>query len=430
MSTAFPDGHVRDGPDAVVTLVPGTWAGKAAWIRADSRLSRDLTKAGCQVVPFEWSHSNCYRVRARAAERLAGQLQAQIKENPGARQWVVAHSHGGNIALHAVRCLRKSCPDAPRVSTVTLATPFLHARRRALKGWSVFVLVLFSPIVIGLVGSALAGGPHWRDWPGFALGALVASPALLCIVGAFMHPGFRWRGSLRWLRRRVIANPERWPEDVIGAVLRGEFIRPGYRSQLIASVHSPEVEPEDVFVVRAAGDEASAFLAVGQFLGWISALLNRLLTNRWLWAWIILLISALLLAAIMTHSASHVLRDSVSHVLRVAIYVFVVAGLAAVGAVWFMLAAALPFGWDGPFLSIFASCSAEAAPPGQATILQLEPFAGAENRGLAHSRLYQSDPVISQIVTLICGSPPAKAPAEPPGSPEDRTRSAGRPGPP
>ena len=201
----------------------------------------------------------------------------------------MAHSHGGNIALHAVRYLRDSCPDAPGVSTVTLATPFIHARRRALKGWSVFVLVLISPIVIGLVGSALAGGPHWRDWARFALGAMVASPALLCIVGACMHPGLRWRGSLRWLRRTVSANPDEWPDVVLGAVMRGEFIRPGYRSQLIASVQSPEVEPEEVFVVRAAGDEASTFLAVGQFLGSISALLNRLVTNWWLWAWIILL---------------------------------------------------------------------------------------------------------------------------------------------
>lgn len=37
-------------------------------------------------------------------------------------------------------------------------------------------------------------------------------------------------------------------------------------------------------------------------------------------------------------------------------------------------------------------------------------------------------PVIDKIVTLICGSPPAKAPVEPPGSLEDQTRSAGQPG--
>ena len=73
-----------------------------------------------------------------------------------------------------------------------------------------------------------------------------------------------------------------WWADVVGAVSRGRFIRPDYRSQLIASVHSPKVEPEDVFVIRAAGDEASTVLAAGQFLGWISALLNPLLTNLWL----------------------------------------------------------------------------------------------------------------------------------------------------
>ena len=49
-------------------------------------VSLGAARAGCQVVPFEWSHSNCYRARARAAERLAGQLQGQLNENPGARQ--------------------------------------------------------------------------------------------------------------------------------------------------------------------------------------------------------------------------------------------------------------------------------------------------------------------------------------------------------
>jgi hypothetical protein len=304
---------------------------------------------------------------------------------------------------------------------VTLATPFIHARRRARSGWwPVFVLAMFGAIVIGSAWSALAKGPHWGDWPVFAFGALVAGDALLCIAGACMHPGFRWRGSLRWLRRTVAANPDDWPDVVLGAVLRGEFIRPGYRSQLIDSVHSPTVEPEDLFVVRAAGDEASASLAAGQFLGWISALLNRRLTNWYFWAVILILIDGAVVAALY-HVASPGLG------LRVFIYLFLAAGFLAVFTVSVMLVAAVPFGWDGPFLSIFASCSAEAAPPGQATILQLEPFAGVENRGLAHSGLYQSEPVISRIVTLICGSPPAKAPVQPPGSLEDRTRSAGQP---
>jgi hypothetical protein len=410
MSTISSDGYIQGGPDAVVTLVPGTWAGQAAWIRADSLLSKALTTAGCQVVPFGWSHRNSYLARTRAAVRLAEQIQGQIKQNPGARQWIVAHSHGGNIALHAVRHLQDSCIDAPRVSTVTLATPFIHGRRRARSGWwPVFVLAIFGPIVIGSAWSALAKGPHWGDWLVFGFGALVAGDALLCIAGACMHPGFRWRGSLRWLRRTVTANPEDWHRYVIGAVLRGEFIRPGYRSELIARVHSPTVEPGDLFVVRAAGDEASASLATGQFLGWISALLNRRLTNLWFWAVILILVLGSVVAALY-HIASPGLG------LTVFIYLFLATGLLAVFTVAVMLFAAVPFGWDGPFLSIFASCSAEAAPPGQATILQLEPFAGTENRGLAHSGLYRSEPVINRIVTLICGSPTAKAPVQPPGS--------------
>jgi hypothetical protein len=357
--------------------------------------------------------------------RLAGQLQGQIKENPGARQWVVAHSHGGNIALHAVRYLRDSCADAPRVSTVTLATPFIHARRRTLSGWSIFVLASFGFIATAWAWVTLADGPHWDDSIVLALGALVASDVLLCIVGACMHPGLRWRGSLRWLGRRVNANREGWPYDVIGAVLRGEFIRPGYRSELIAAVHSPTVEPEELFVIRAAGDEASISLAAGQFLGWISARLNPLLTNWYLWAVLMLAGTGSAAAALVTHSASSGFRV----VIIAAFIVAALVGFLAVGGVSVMLlSAGLPFGLDGPFLSIVASCSAEAAPPGQATIMQLEPFAEAGNRGLAHSGLYRSEPVISKIVTLICGSPPARAPVEPPGSLEDRTRSAGQPG--
>jgi len=142
---------------------------------------------------------------------------------------------------------------------VTLATPFIHARRPALKGRSVFVLPLGCAVVIGLASSALAGGPNSRDWAYWAVlafVALLAGEVLLCIGGAVMYGG---------------------------------FIGPGYRGQLIASVHSPTVEPEEVFVVRAAGDEAPMSLAAGQFLGGISALLNRRLTTWWLWAWILVL---------------------------------------------------------------------------------------------------------------------------------------------
>ncbi|WP_341538470.1 hypothetical protein [Streptacidiphilus pinicola] len=390
---------MRNGPDAIVTLVPGTWAGKAAWTQADSPLSRALTAAGCEVAPFEWSHSNSFRARMRAAVRLADQIQGRIKENPDARQWIVAHSHGGNVALHAVRLLRRTCTDAPRVSTVTLATPFIHVRRRAISGWSVFVLAMFGVGVIALAAVTLAGG-HWRDWP-YYVSALVLGEALLCIGGGAMHRGFLQRGNLFiWLGRRITANPGGWLYDVIDAVSRGDFIRRGYQRHIFASVQSPKVAPDELIVLRAAGDEASLGLATGQFLGWISALLSRPLTNFWLWLCITGAVRVFLLAGVVIHRPSHL-------AVRIVIYASMAPGFVALAAVSVMLAAAVPFGWDGPFLAMFASYSAEAVPPGQTTVVQLEPPAEAGSKGLAHSRLYRSEQGINMIVTLICGPPPA-----------------------
>lgn len=78
-------------------------------------------------------------------------------------------------------------------------------------------------------------------------------------------------------------------------------------------------------MVRAAGDEVSISLAAGQFLGSISAVLNRRLTHLRLWFVIIILVQVFVLAALIGHPASLVLR--------VLIYVFVVAALAPVVAV-------------------------------------------------------------------------------------------------
>ena len=50
MVTAIDDSRAGR-PSTVVTLVPGTWARKAAWTKPDSPLCRALTEDGCEVVP-------------------------------------------------------------------------------------------------------------------------------------------------------------------------------------------------------------------------------------------------------------------------------------------------------------------------------------------------------------------------------------------
>ncbi|WP_188555480.1 alpha/beta fold hydrolase [Edaphobacter dinghuensis] len=89
----------------VVTLVHGTWATNAAWVEPSSKLSSELLARLPQPLVtnvFRWSGKNSASARNSAAANLAEQLRKLIDANPGARHYVIGHSHGGNVALKAV----------------------------------------------------------------------------------------------------------------------------------------------------------------------------------------------------------------------------------------------------------------------------------------------------------------------------------------
>lgn len=71
--------------------------------------------------------NNGHRYRLAAGRDLAVQLHAQCVEHPRARHFVVAHSHGGNVTLYALRM-----PGLPRrlAGVVCLGTPFLQCEPR------------------------------------------------------------------------------------------------------------------------------------------------------------------------------------------------------------------------------------------------------------------------------------------------------------
>lgn len=68
------------------------------------------------------------RHRSDAADRLAEQLEHQIRSLPQSDHVVVAHSHGGNIATLAAHRLREKGVDVGRLRLVTMGTPFLEVR--------------------------------------------------------------------------------------------------------------------------------------------------------------------------------------------------------------------------------------------------------------------------------------------------------------
>jgi hypothetical protein len=124
-----------------ITLVHGTWgrlalprpwrSGKRTpfWFDQDSRFSEqlrsELQRNGFSpyITGFPWSGTNSIMHRDRGAEDLAKYLREEHLRFPMSLQVVIAHSHGGNLALRALVRLVDLAPTLPFL--VTLATPFV-----------------------------------------------------------------------------------------------------------------------------------------------------------------------------------------------------------------------------------------------------------------------------------------------------------------
>src|SRR4051794_38938923 len=97
-------------PRYVVTLVHGTLlsggqVGRGHWTMPSSPLRDllDLKIPGIQFEVFSWSGRNAHKDRIAAADSLKLQLRGQVQSFPDAVHVIIAHSHGGNVALFALR---------------------------------------------------------------------------------------------------------------------------------------------------------------------------------------------------------------------------------------------------------------------------------------------------------------------------------------
>src|SRR5262249_24153836 len=118
----------------VLTFVDGTWgrgmicpSGDAEWTTDASTLCKSLRdRLGPDTVfrRFRWSGRNTHAARLNASTRLRDFLQERLAEAPDATHVVVAHSHGGNVALMA---LRDSNLRERIAGVACMATPFIVA---------------------------------------------------------------------------------------------------------------------------------------------------------------------------------------------------------------------------------------------------------------------------------------------------------------
>jgi hypothetical protein len=131
-------------PDVLITLVHGTWGRglirtadpsrvkrrRARWFEEGSGfralLEQELTcrSMHAEIDAFLWDGANSIIRRDEAAEQLAKHLVAQKERCPRTPRLIIAHSHGGNVALRAVQQLDPH--ERHNIHIATLATPFVQ----------------------------------------------------------------------------------------------------------------------------------------------------------------------------------------------------------------------------------------------------------------------------------------------------------------
>jgi len=191
----------------IVVLIHGTYARDAPWTQEGSDLCKVLgDRSGHSVLfrRFRWSGANSHRARLKAGTRLRRSLQGLRRRRPHARIFLIAHSHGGNVALDALA--------DPRVAAhvggvVTMGTPFIWSRRRHLAKatrvlgavLAVLLGVTYIVVAVGLMFLMAMLGERYDPYGNrnFILIQVVVDFAWI-IVGGLMT---LWLFNLRFARR-------------------------------------------------------------------------------------------------------------------------------------------------------------------------------------------------------------------------------------
>ncbi len=113
-----------DDVSYVVTLVHGTFAREAGWVKDGSALRNSLARIGnVHFDVFHWTGHNSHTARLAAGRDLARHLDGLADRLPDAKRVVIAHSHGGNVAIYAASQVER--PNS-LAHLACLATPFLR----------------------------------------------------------------------------------------------------------------------------------------------------------------------------------------------------------------------------------------------------------------------------------------------------------------
>jgi hypothetical protein len=324
----------------VITLVHGTFAPKARWLRYSSVLRKTLPgflqPHKVTFRPFVWSGRNNEVGRFEAAKRLKVRLEKQFASYPDAEHHIVCHSHGGNVALQAISWLESGRTID---GLICLSVPFIHASVRA-------VPVRLRQLEI--------------------LGGVLSSSATVILFIAL---------SLRYLHLGNLATTLIGISPIAGSVLFARVLYPKLKNKASLLSHASTQRNTlniNTLILRNVGDEATGILTASHFSAWIFGMLYRTYETftRTVYLGYLLLYLLIPVGALL--------------------------GFAS-------MALLLPFGWDLALVAILLNVTVEASPLGCRN-LDLCMFPSTDTTGLVelhHGQLYENPLAIEAMSKWI-----------------------------
>lgn len=145
----------------IVHLGHGTWpngpfkkvdrSATDVWYARESEICRQIVNGvnrPVQLKPFFWSGNNSFFARRQAAAEFARHLNTNLEADAGSDHVVLAHSHGGTVAMHAIYRMANlpKYSDHPLKAVICMASPFAYVTRatekqRELAGDAISILL-------------------------------------------------------------------------------------------------------------------------------------------------------------------------------------------------------------------------------------------------------------------------------------------------
>lgn len=276
----------------LITLVHGTWGrgffpkreepsarlgNGTLWFEEGSpflvRLNTELKDISHQSKALLWSGKNAIFEREKAAQVLAEYISTEHLDRPEATQLIIAHSHGGNIALRALQHL--TTLDASKLDgadraplVVTLATPFIEIHEADLGNRPTLVRIAALLIIWLLAAALLVEVQRLFEW-------LLRPPITTTDVEQFLTVS-QWYQSV-W---RTVTLVVQFSGAALVAIFGFWWLylrAPRRRSRIkmlseitrLGEVASGKAQR--LMIIRAVDDEASLVMALGAILNYATA---------------------------------------------------------------------------------------------------------------------------------------------------------------